>query len=1058
MALGNSCPKCTVENAPDAKFCSQCGASLDSPAGRGAKAETRESGLGAERRHLTVLFCDLVGSTELTAQLDPEEWREVVAGYHRAATENITRFAGYVALYLGDGVMAYFGWPKAHENDAERAARAGLAIVEAISTRSTSPKISVRVGIDSGSVVVGASAGKGADVFGETPNIAARVQTAAAPNTVLITGATHRLLSGLFVVEELGAQQLRGVANPVELYRVLRPTGVRGRIAAAGGLTPFVGREEELRLLLSRWERARQGQGQLVLVVGEAGIGKSRLVAEFHDRIRDTPHIWMESAGEQFFENTPFHAITEMLSQWLELQGGTKPDDRLERLDRALESAGLKPEQAAALIADLLQLPARERYSVITLNAEQRRRRLLAALTGWIYGAAKLQPVVMVIEDLHGVDPSTLELLRLLAEQGVMVPLMLICTARPEFHSEWPMRSHHTQITMNRLSAGDVRQMVGLVAARNALASESVEVVIERTGGVPLFVEELTRAVLESGAVKPSAREIPVTLHDSLMARLDRLGSAKDALQVASVIGGEFSYELLHAVHRTSEQELESELRKITDADLLYFRGIAPEATYRFKHALIRDAAYEALLKSRRKELHRLVASTIDEKFAALKEAHPEVLARHWTEAGETEPAIAEWTRAGKAAEARNAFIEAQESLQQALALLNLVPESQERDVRELKLRQSLRNMIHVTRGWAAPEAAEAAERIGLLAQRSGDLWLLVESMTGRCFQALIVGALSNAAALADEALELARREGNPTSLALLHVQQLMVHFFRGDLAGAEGYFTTGLKFFDDPGFRRNPVGSAIAFFGWASWTAWMLGRADVACERLAKIRLAVNPANPHDLAWSATHEANLRVLMRENESAEAMAARALELCEKHRFPSVAADSRCALGHARAQLGHAADGIALIRQGIDTWVQIKHRIRVPLYITSLAAAQLRVGAIGDALETVEQALNFNPEEVVGRPETLRIRGEVRLKLGDLRLAEADFRDSIAMARSMGAKAWELRTTMSLAQLLASQGSHDEAYAMLTDIYNRFTEGFDTADLKEAKALLDELSD
>jgi predicted ATPase len=347
----------------------------------------------------------------------------------------------------------------------------------------------------------------------------------------------------------------------------------------------------------------------------------------------------MASAGEQFFPNTPFHAITEMLSQWLELQGGASPDERAERLERALASAGLKPQDTAPLIADLLQLPVSGRYPVITLGPEQRRRRLLAALTGWVFGAGKLQPVVMVVEDLHWLDPSTLELEGLLAEQGVMVPLLLICTARPEFQAHWLTRSHHTQITLNRLSARNVREMVALVAARNALTSASVDAVVQRTGGVPLFVEELTRAVLESGAAKLGGHEIPVTLHDSLMARLDRLGSAKEVLQLGAVIGGEFSYALLHAVHPSGEQELESDLRKLTDADLLYFRGIAPEAAYQFKHALIRDAAYEALLKSRRNELHRLVARTIDERFPGLKEAHPEVLARHWTEAGEIEPA-----------------------------------------------------------------------------------------------------------------------------------------------------------------------------------------------------------------------------------------------------------------------------------------------------------------------------------------------------------------------------------------------------------------------------------
>ena len=421
MPLSRRCPKCAFENAPEAKFCSQCAASLDAAAPIRTEAEPRDRGPTGERRHLTVLFCDLVNSANIAAQLDPEEWREIIADYHRAAAQAIERFGGYVANYLGDGVIAYFGWPEAHDNDAERAARAGLAIQDAIAMldhQPARPKLSARVGIDSGAVVVGAGVGKGADVFGDAPNIAARVQAAAEPGTVLITADTHRLVSGLFVVEERRARELKGVTKPVELYRVVRPTGVRGRLGKAHGLTPFVGREEELRLMLSRWERTREGEGQVVLVVGEAGIGKSRLVAEFHERIRDTPHIWMESAGDQFFANTPFHAITEMLSRWLELQGGANAEEQAERLERALSSAGLKPNEAAPLIADLLQLPLGERYASLTLTPEQTRRRLLAALAGWAFGAARLQPVVIVVEDLHWLDPSTLELQQLLAEQG----------------------------------------------------------------------------------------------------------------------------------------------------------------------------------------------------------------------------------------------------------------------------------------------------------------------------------------------------------------------------------------------------------------------------------------------------------------------------------------------------------------------------------------------------------------------------------------------------------------------------------------------------------------
>jgi tetratricopeptide (TPR) repeat protein len=542
------------------------------------------------------------------------------------------------------------------------------------------------------------------------------------------------------------------------------------------------------------------------------------------------------------------------------------------------------------------------------------------------------------------------------------------------------------------------------------------------------------------------------------MARLDRLGTAKEVAQVGAVLGREFSYELLHAVHRVPEPQLQAALGELAEAELLYVQGLAPNANYQFKHALIRDAAYEALLKSRRKELHLSVARAIDEKFPLIKETHPEVLARHWTEAAEIEAAIAEWSKAGEAAQARNAFREAQESRQQALTLLNLIPESAGRDGRELELRQSLVEVLRLTRGWAASETVEAAARIGLLAERSGNLGRLVGSGFTRSFHACVAGDLSTAAVLADEALELALREGEPSAIASVHTMQLLVHYYRGDLAGAENHFAAGLKFFDDPVFRQYATGIGISVFGWASWNAWILGRADVARERLAKMRAAVNPDNPHDLPWSHVLAATLHALMRENETVEALAARALDLCEKHRFPNEAAHSRVFLGHARAQLGRAADSVALIREGIDTLVQIGNRIHIPRYMTYLAAAQHRAGAIGDALETVEQALNFNPEEAVFRPERLRIRGELRLQLGHADLAAPDFRESIALAQSMSAKAWELRATTSLAGLLDANNRGDEAYAMLSAIYGWFTEGFDTADLIEAKAMLDELGE
>jgi tetratricopeptide (TPR) repeat protein len=913
----------------------------------------------------------------------------------------------------------------------------------------------VRIGIDSGPVVVGGGPGHAIDAFGDTANLAARVQATADPGTVVVTGATHRLLSGLFVVEDRGTHSLKGMEQPVQLLRVVRSSGLRGRFeaaAAAGGLTPFVGREDELRSLLTRWERAREGEGQVVTIIGEAGIGKSRLLRRFREQIADTPHTWLEAGADAFFQNTPFYPVTDLLRQSL-----GEGSDWVVELVSPLTAVGLKPAEAIPLLAPLLNLPLPSEYPPSPLPPEQQRRRLLATLVKWMFGSARTQPLVSVIEDLHWADPSTLELIQFLVEQGATTSLLLLYTARPEFHPPWPLRAHHAQITLNRLSARDIRVMMHEVAAQKALADETVAAVIQRTGGVPLFVEELTRAVLESGDGKLVGRSIPVTLHDSLMARLDRLGPAKEVAQVGAVIGAEFSYELLQAVHPIAESELQRALRSLTDAELLYTRGIAPDATYQFKHALIRDAAYEALLRSRRKELHRLVARTIDEKFAILKETHPEVLARHWTEAGEIEPAIAEWSRASKAAEGRNALTEAEQSYGQTLALLNLLPESTERDLRELELRLSAQLVVFLIKGWAAPETINAAERITTLAERSGNLEALRSSLAARAVGAWFAGDYPTAGALVDQALKLAQRDGEGTYLADSYWLALTVCYWRGDLAGAEQHFLAGLKSFDDPRFRQRPFQGAIHAFAYGALNAWALGRPDIARQRFAQMMAAVDRNNPGHVAGSAFFAAWLHLQMREYENAEDQAAQAIALSEQHQFPNYAIVAHCSLGAARVQLGRVTEGIALLREGM-AGMGLDVRLAVSVYPMWLAEAQDRDGATLDALESIEQALEANPDELIYRPEALRVRGELRAKQeARTALAEADFRDAIALAQKMGAKLSELRATISLARLLAHQDRRNEARAMLGAIYNWFTEGFDTADLKDAKALLDELS-
>lgn len=794
----------------------------------------------------------------------------------------------------------------------------------------------------------------------------------------------------------------------------------------------------------------------MALVVGEPGIGKSRLLQHFHDQIAPMPHWWVEAAAAPFFQNTPFYPVVELLRHFASPHRADSAGRQPARLEARLAGAGLSPGEAIPLLGPLLNLPVPADYPPLLYSPEQQRRRLLAVIVEWIFGIAREQPLVIATEDLHWADASTLELIQLIIEQGATGRLLLLCTARPEFRAQWPWRSHHTQITLNRLSVPDARAMVREAAGRKALSDEAVAAVAERTGGVPLFVEELTRAVAEAGNENLTG-EIPVTLHDSLMARLDRLGLAKEVAQVAAAFGGEFSYELLRAIHPIAEDLLQHALHTLADAELLYVRGITPEAVYQFKHALIRDAAYQSLVKSRRIELHRQVARTIEEKFPALAEMRPELLARHWSEANETERAIVEWERASKAAEGRNAFKEALAGYQEALRLLDLIPDTPAHDARELGLRHATLVVLLLIKGGGAPEAIEAAGRAIALARKSGNSDEFSQLMTTRAFAVLVSGDLRAATSLANEALALALEEGNPQSVGLAHGVQLFMCYFRGDLAGTEQHFARALELFERPELDDLARLVAIIGFSVASLNAYQLGRVGLARIRQDQMRrAATHKDNQYEIGNVGFMAASFYNSLREYEQAEAVAAPALELAENGHFPELTSHLRIHLGHARAQLGRANQGVALIRRGIASLLEMAPHPALTSYLTFLAAAQQKAGTLDDAFESIEQALSVNPAIVIARPEALRTRGELRLLNGQAGPAEADFRASIALARSIGARALELRATMSLTRLLESQGRRDEACGMSREIYNCFTEGFDTTDLKEAEALLDRL--
>jgi class 3 adenylate cyclase len=1059
--LPPGCSQCGAVSAPAAKFCSECGAPLNAPVSPSVTARLPSPApeVAGERRHLTILFCDLVGSVTLAARLDPEEWRATLASYQRAATEAITRFEGEVVRYVGDGIMAFFGYPAAHDNDAERAARAGLAILDAIALLNQQPvhaELAVRIGINSGHVVVGTGAGNGVDAFGDAPNIAARVQAAAEPGTVMISDATQRLVAGLFVVEDRGAQALKGIERPVCLYRVIRPSGMRGRfevMAAAGGLTPFVGREDELRSLVSRWERVRDGEGQVALIIGEAGIGKSRLLQRFHEEIADTPHTWVEAGAGAFFQNTPFYPIGEMLRQFVT----DAPDqDQIPALASRLTAAGLAPAESIPLLAPLLNLPLPPEYPPSPLSPEHQRRRLLATLVEWVLGSALTQPLVIATEDLHWADPSTLELIQLLVEQGATARLMLLYTARPEFRPPWPPRAHHTQVTLNRLSASNVRTLVGEVAARKALSEETIAAVVERTAGVPLFVEELTRAVLESGDAKLSGGAIPATLHDSLMARLDRLGSAKEVAQVGAVIGSDFSYELLRAVHPIAEVALQGALRSLTDAELLYVRGIAPEATYQFKHALIRDAAYDALLKSRRKELHLSVARAIDEKFPTLKETHPEVLARHWTAAGETELAIQYLRLAGERAVARGAMIEAERHFRCAIELLIDLPENIERDRQELGLLMDWRTALQAVKGYAHPETHRALARAQDLAERLGETHQITTLLNGLSASAFTLGQMGIAQELAERELRLAQLSGDRGLLCAAHRRLGENLLFSGEFIKAHKHLERASSYFDDTVAQRLTSLDAIVPSVIEALSCLQLGFADRSRQLISEALLgAKHRKNSFELVFVHMYACLCFSALRDpyalREHAEDLGRIANEV------PFIRSHADYYAGRALLMCGEDTEGKARTRHGIALWQSTGFHLTRTWQLETEAAFCASEGRVEDALGLLAEVLGEKEEVLWRRAPALTLRADLLVRRGaGASEVEAGYREAIGCAVVQGSRLYELEATTQFARWLKSQGRMAEARTMLAEIYNWFTEGFDNVALKNAKALLDEL--
>jgi class 3 adenylate cyclase/predicted ATPase len=1034
------------------------------------------SPIDAERRQLTVMFCDLVGSTPLATRFDPEDLREIVGAYHRCVTDTVGRFGGFVAKYMGDGVLIYFGYPEAHEDDAERAARAGLAVIDAISDLATQEPLNVRIGIATGLVVVGDLIGAGAaqerGVVGETPNLAARLQSLARPGTLVVAESTRRQIGTLFEIEDLGPQPLAGFGEPQRAWRVVGESGVVSRFEALRSeTTPLVGRDEELDLLLRRWQQAKSGEGRVVLVSGEPGIGKSRLTAALSQRIETEPHTRLRYFCSPHHQDSALYPFIAHLERAAEFTRSDTTDEKLRKL-RDLLAPGAPGDVEIELMAELLSLP--NSASGLNLSPQRKREILFEALLHQLEALSRNLPVLMVFEDAHWIDPTSHELLDLTVDRLRQMSVLLIVTFRPEFQQAWAGQPHVTMQALNRLGERDVTALVRGLAGNAPLGSEVVEEIVERTDGVPLFIEELTRAVLERtdqdnrvvavlSANPLPALAVPSTLHASLIARLDRIGAAaREIAQIGAVIGREFSYELIEPVAQRSEGELLAALGRLTEVGLLFGRGVPPNASYLFKHALVQDAAYGTLLRGKRQELHARVASALEQHFGDLVERQPELLAHHLTAAGETDRAVDQWLKAGQFAAARLTYREAIAHLERGLAALRSLPESPAREMQEIELQLTLGLCSHTAKSSVA--ALPAYTRAHDLAGRRGTSRQRFEALYGVWQCNAVAGGIFAARPFSEQLLRMTESERDGGLRLQAHHSGWSTSIMIGEPARAHEHACAGRRLYDpekhsshrliygghDPGVCARYIGGMAE---------WLLGYPERALASIAESwALADRVAHPFTSMTALNFAFAVLVNNRQPGAALERLKTAEALVAEQRI-SFIVDPEIMRGAALAALGAADEAIVRIRQGLTETRRKGATFFLPFGFAFLADALVRSGKHSEAMAAAREGLEVagSTGERVWDAELHRLVGFALLGLSRFDEGQSALEQALHVARHQQAKSYELRAAMSLARLWGEQGRWSEARDLLAPVYGSFTEGFDTADLKEAKALLDTLA-
>jgi class 3 adenylate cyclase/predicted ATPase len=1042
----------------------------------------------AERRQVTVMFADLVGSTALSTGMDPEDLREVISAYQKCVAETVHNFGGFVARYVGDGVLVYFGYPHAHEDDAERAVRAGLELITAVAGLKTRAPQQVRVGIATGVVVVGHLIPSGESeergMVGETPNLAARLQSIAEPNMVVIAESTRRLLGSFFQLDDLGMRSLKGIAGPVRAWAVLQASSVASRFEAlhATGLTALVGREEEFELLRRCFFKATDGEGQVVLLSGEAGIGKSRLTSAFVGLLAGEPHIRLRcSCSPQHTDSTLYPIIGQ-----IERAAGLAREDtsraKLDKLDGLLKQTSTSA-QDAALLAEMLSLPNDGRYPAVKLTPQRRRQRMLEAIALQVEALARSCPVLMVFEDAHWSDPTSLELLGRVVVRIRTLSVLLIVTFRPEFEPGWIGQPHVTPLSLNRLAPREVGAIIDNIVGNKPLPANIRQDIIERTDGIPLFVEEMTKAVLEAesesearraAALIPSpALAVPASLHASLMARLDRLGPAKELAQIGAAIGREFSHPLLAAVVRKPEAELQTALDRLISAGLLLRQGGAPYPTYSFKHALVRDAAYSTLLREPRRVLHTRIAETLESQFAEISESQPELIAHHYREADDVAKAVGYLSVAGDRALSHSALKEAYEHITQALQLISGLPDDDTRRRDESKLQTALARTLQEQKGYGDRQVGEAYTKAREFSKRVGDAGMHLAALYGLWAYHYLSGQPAAMLEQANEFLAFAEREDETGPIMVGYRLVGTSRLINGYIAEASDALHQALVRYDpDEHGAASPLGRSlrarfgqdvgVTIYSYRSWALWLSGQSAEA-EKAAETELERGHALEHDdqsRLYALWHAGMTYVLLRNVDKVAEIGSKLTEIANDRQLPYWQALGDFLCGWRATRAGRPADAVGLLQEGLRLWEQTGSRIFRPICLAFLADAYADDDKPDLAHHTFEEALRIATEtgERWAEPEILRLFGDLFARCGPPASATARYERAIAIARKQGSRSFELRATTSLARVLSYQGRHSEAHERLLTVYRAFDVGCDTADLTDAKTLLETKSD